>query len=521
MGSHDETIHRLRDVGKVAVIGAGLGGISSAAHLLRSGLSITVFERMGFAGGVWHFDSRAAPDPTYPNVLPLGQEAKIEKKSNENALQLPDMDFDRVSLIHAPPGPCYEGLRNNVPTPLMRSTLLDWPENTPDYVGYESVEEYINTLAIRTGVLDQILFHTAVENVSKQAAPSSIWNIRTRTLKHSSNKSYQFVEREWEFDAIVVASGHYHVPRIPDIIGLKDWKDRLPQNVTHSKAYRSAKSLLGKSVFILGGGVSSLDIAKESAKVANVVYQSVRDGKYDIPASMYPPDVKRVGGIERVELPKESTQGRIFLQSGQILSSVDVIILCTGYITSYPFLGSLQDPYMSVDEADSRVIITSDGCMTHNLHKDIFYIPDPSLAFVGVPYHASAFSLFDFQAEVVARVFAGTAALPSKSLMRVEYDARKAKLKGNRGSEFHSVMGRDKQYMNDILELVNADAARWDYKPMRGVDDKWHRKYDEFLEEVQKRLWPNIRDERVPETSQTKDGQAREIQAAAVPNAVV
>ncbi len=37
---------------------------------------------------------------------------------------------------------------------------------------------------------------------------------------------------------MVVASGHYHACRIPDIEGLKEWKERWPGRVQHSKSYR-------------------------------------------------------------------------------------------------------------------------------------------------------------------------------------------------------------------------------------------------------------------------------------------
>ena len=42
-------------------------------------------------------------------------------------------------------------------------------------------------------------------------------------------------------------------------------------------------------------------------------------------------------------------------------------------------------------------ISTHNNQQTHNLHKDIWYIPDPTLAFVGVPYHVATFSLFEFK----------------------------------------------------------------------------------------------------------------------------
>jgi hypothetical protein len=37
----------------------------------------------------------------------------------------------------------------------------------------------------------------------------------------------------------------------------------------------------------------------------------------------------------------------------------------------------------------------------------ILYIPDPTLAFVGITHLASTFSLYDFQAQILAIIFAG------------------------------------------------------------------------------------------------------------------
>jgi cation diffusion facilitator CzcD-associated flavoprotein CzcO len=36
------------------VIGSGISGVAAAAHLLREGLDVTVFERNNAAGGVWY-----------------------------------------------------------------------------------------------------------------------------------------------------------------------------------------------------------------------------------------------------------------------------------------------------------------------------------------------------------------------------------------------------------------------------------------------------------------------------------
>ena len=38
---------------KVAIVGAGVSGVVTGAHLRRAGLDFTVFERNHTAGGIW------------------------------------------------------------------------------------------------------------------------------------------------------------------------------------------------------------------------------------------------------------------------------------------------------------------------------------------------------------------------------------------------------------------------------------------------------------------------------------
>jgi cation diffusion facilitator CzcD-associated flavoprotein CzcO len=39
---------------RIAVIGAGISGVATAAHLKNAGLEVTVFERNHAAGGAWY-----------------------------------------------------------------------------------------------------------------------------------------------------------------------------------------------------------------------------------------------------------------------------------------------------------------------------------------------------------------------------------------------------------------------------------------------------------------------------------
>ncbi|KAK8128517.1 hypothetical protein PG984_009625 [Apiospora sp. TS-2023a] len=513
MGSVTQEAQLLRDIHRVAVIGAGISGVASAAHLLRYGLDVAVFERSSIAGGVWHYDPRTAREPPYPNEHPpVPADLDPSGTPVENGTPA-EASFDEVSIAHAPPGPCYVGLRNNVPTSLMRSTLLDWPEGSEDFVSQDHLEKYVQRLAKHTGAQEKTLYDTSVESVHKPPAPR---NGPSKAAPSSGsggqNDDVKFVDRTWQFDAVVVASGHYHEPRVPAIPGLSDLKRRFPDRVMHSKRYRTPALFRDKNVFIIGAGVSSLDIARESEATAKRIYQSSRGGHFDLPASLLPASAERVAGIHSF-IAHEGTFDTTSLSDGSPipfeavltdgtrLRDIDHVVLGTGYISSYPFLSGphLQTPAVPPEDATDETIITSDGGVTHNLHKDLFYLPDPTLAFVGVPYHVSTFSLFDFQAEVAARVFAGRAALPLEAAMRREYEGRRAKMmKTEDGSsssskEFHSLWGRETEYIDELLGWVNGDAALLGYEGMKGVDDRWRSKREEFAKKMKKiRRWPPV-----------------------------
>jgi cation diffusion facilitator CzcD-associated flavoprotein CzcO len=365
----------------VAVVGAGISGVSSAAHLLRHGFEVVVFERSSVAGGIWHFDPRPDREPEYPGAdSPQGciiPDAAVSAEKLREAL-----DGEDIALLHAPPGPCYQGLMNNVPTTMMRTTLLQWPQGTPDQVTHHEIEKYVQRLAQETGANDVTLFDTRVEEAVKNALTDK-WDVRTKTLVKGNDSNYDFQEREWTFDAVVVAAGHYHVPLIPDVPGLAQWKRKYPNRVRHSKSYRYPHYYKNQNVLLIGAGVSSLDIAKELEGVANKTYQSSRGGKFDLDKSFLPPNSERVAGLKSFKLdegtiislesetPGAPIPGTVQLADGRNLHDIHHVIIASGYQTTYPFLTGLESDTIAVDDANDRIIITADKCITHNLHKDI------------------------------------------------------------------------------------------------------------------------------------------------------
>jgi cation diffusion facilitator CzcD-associated flavoprotein CzcO len=285
----------------VAVIGSGISGVCTAAHLLKQNLDVVLFERSSIAGGVWHFDERPAADPPYPNEKPSSSDY-IRAIRGENGYQTPPktpdpagdtskhgvyLDYAEAKLpvalsdleiSHAPPGPCYAGLKNNVCLRQMKTTLGEWPDGLEDFVNQRYLEQYIQAVAHSNGVNRITEYNTRVEEVTKTEGKSK-WRVHTTTLGRlgaGDGASARLIERHWSFDAVVVASGHYNMPRIPDIPGLTQWKARFPDRVWHSKRYRYPALFKDKRVLLIGAGVSSNDIAKESDGFATKIFQSSR-----------------------------------------------------------------------------------------------------------------------------------------------------------------------------------------------------------------------------------------------------
>lgn len=207
--------------------------------------------------------------------------------------------------------------------------------------------------------------------------------------------------------------------------------------------------------------MSANDIARELGPVANTIYQSHRGGAFDLPASLLPANAIRVEEVVSLDVPQDhaSTLGddeplpvSISLKTGRTICGVHDIIICTGYHMTVPFLPELHEDHTLPADASPKTLVT-DGLQLHNLHKDIFYIPDTSLIFIGVPFFTATFTLFEFQAMVAAKVVAGKVKLPSEEAMRREYDEKVA-LKGY-GKMFHSLRDKEVQYVNELLEFAN------------------------------------------------------------------
>ncbi|KAF2490832.1 hypothetical protein BU16DRAFT_565769 [Lophium mytilinum] len=136
-----------------------------------------------------------------------------------------------------------------------------------------------------------------------------------------------------------------------------------------------------------------------------------------------------------------------------------------------PFLDEYHRDNVPLEEADEKALVTQDGSQLHNLDRDILYIPDPSLAFVGTAYSVSTFPLFEFQAIAVAAVFAGSAGLPKETDMRAEYAHRV--LRKGLGRSLHELGDEEVPYVNEIVSWLNRDGKKVGAELVEGHKPEW------------------------------------------------
>jgi Flavin-binding monooxygenase-like len=163
-----------------------------------------------------------------------------------------------------------------------------------------------------------------------------------------------------------------------------------------------------QKVLIIGGGPSYFDIAKRISPQV----------KGDILVSTIKPlSLLNSKNQQNLSTVKQflSEKGDVSFTDGTIEHGIEMIILCTGYQYEYPFLPMLQ--------------LSGNGLRLCELWKQMFWIPDPTLTFVGLPKMSAIFTVVEAQSAYIARALAGRLPLPYKSAMQQELEEEHQELK--------------------------------------------------------------------------------------------
>lgn len=189
-------------------------------------------------------------------------------------------------------------------------------------------------------------------------------------------------------------------------------------------------------------------------------------------------------------------------------------VLTHRYQFSFPFL-----PQYHADAARNAIPLVTDGSCVQNLHRDVFYIPDPTLAFIGISTDTSAFSFFEYQSLAVARSWSLQAALPNLARRWEEYYAQVTSM--GLGRWFHTLGPEgEREYVRSTVRWLNKDAEWSGAAKIEGHSEAWlgasnglfgslAKKYG--LSEAQAR---ELKEEGEGERETAKDATARKVRDA-------
>lgn len=380
---------------KVAVIGAGAAGLISIKHSLDFDCEVTAFEQSNCIGGTWVYSERVGKN---------------------------DFGIDVHSSM-------YKNLFTNLPIEMMCYPNEPFPENEKSFVSSEVILNYYESFADKYNLRDYIMFEHQVVRVRPLSDNS--WEVIAKNLPSDEHETYNF-------DAVLVCTGHFHSGFIPEYEGRKTFVGKQ----VHSHEYRSPEAFKNENILVVGGNFSAVDIVLQTSEHAACVFWShhLKDK----------PDIKAFGENvqEKPDVLKLNKNGAEFADG--TTEKFSVIVYCTGYEYKFPFL--------SVDCG----ISTLDDYVKP-LYKHCLNINYPSMSFIGLPNLICPNQLFSLQARFSLAFITGRKKLLSRKEMihDLETDMNERWARGLPKKKSH-LMGPDIQdlYYIDLAETAGVEPIK-------------------------------------------------------------
>ncbi|KAF7324910.1 Dimethylaniline monooxygenase [Mycena kentingensis (nom. inval.)] len=425
---------------RVAIIGAGVSGLIAYREFTRTGDfdTIRVFERDDVPGGNWHYTEETPLDAPIPNADPVVGDFVPSLPPSLPAEEVyPASEARARWREHRGPKPVWDSLGSNAPAPIQQITELPWPPGTPWQLPHRTLAKYLRAFASFHGINSNddnpdVSYNTRVELVEKKRELNGQHRGWTLTLKRLEHLGYGSVKASWwseDFDAIVVATGRYNAPNIPAIPGLKEWSERFPRSILHSRQYRRPETFANETVLVIGAGTSAVEISREVNPLAHKIYQSVRAPNPHLP--------KEIGRIQLHRLPANISivpdirtfhpdDGSVQLLNGTRIRGITRIVFATGFRYSFPFLphlhGSTANKSATMTFNDRPVV--TDGTHLRSLHEDFISIDEPTIGFLSMNWGMQSFTYSEYLSLALAKVWSRRAVLPkTEELWRI-YEQR-------------------------------------------------------------------------------------------------
>ena len=350
---------------------------------------IDVYEQQATTGGAWNYSELSSE-----NTI------EVPQTNPDQPLDQPSWRDTGKAFVPVFTSPMYDRLETNIPKPLMSYSDTPFAPECQLFPHRDVVTRYLERYAEDVKPLIQFQSQVIDIRLQNSHATHDVWTVRSQNLISGQQCTASY-------NAVIVSSGHYTIPFIPSVPGMKEWNNAYPSTISHSKFFRRPGDFRNKKVLVVGNAASGVDIAAQIVSYCTPpLLMSSRSESFLLSSSS---DREEVPEITEFISPAVNNRAVRF-SDGRVESDLDAIVYCTGYLYSYPFLPSLR----------SQLI--SNGLRVQNLFQHIFYIEHPSLAFLTLPMRILPFPLCEAQAAVIARVWSNRLQLPSIKKMHAWED---------------------------------------------------------------------------------------------------
>ncbi|GAB3256884.1 flavin-containing monooxygenase [Kineosporia babensis] len=192
---------------RVAIVGAGYAGLSTARMLLRCGFQVTVFEQAPDVGGVWSRTRR------------------------------------------------YPGLRTQNDKRTYAFSELPMPAHYPQWPSGEQVQQYLESYAAGFGLSPALRLSTRVVSADLE---DDRWTLTTQPAGRPEQST---------FDHLVIANGIFSRPAIPVYPGRGEF-EAAGGKICAAQDFADLDDARGRHVVVVGYGKSACDVAVAISDVA-------------------------------------------------------------------------------------------------------------------------------------------------------------------------------------------------------------------------------------------------------------
>ena len=345
---------------------------------------------------------------------------------------------------------------------LSRFSDLDWPPGTKTYPTNREALAYLERYAEKFGVREHIRVQHRVDLIER--AGDGQWAV---TFSAADGTVATEV-----YPRVIVASGRYHDPRLPQISGLESFSG--PGGVEHTFYFRDAKRYAGQRVLVAGGAISAVEIAPELVfGGAARVFSCMRRQRYVLQRIVagVPIDFlifNRFAALARERLPLDFTREhfKTFIlrtcgtpqQWGALPANEDPLLagftqnqfylplVADGRIISKPWVRGIEGRRVTFDDGSSEevdAILFATGFRLHlpflspairdlvgadgpalRLYHHTFHPQLPGLAFLGIFHQGGPnWPPLELQARWISYVWSGASPAPDPDIMAKEIAA--------------------------------------------------------------------------------------------------